>query len=180
MIASSLSWYKLSACSDMIIKRASSVDEALKTTKGEAFVARMRQELPALGRAAASGDNVCGVTISKDNEKEECEEAGLSAEYFRFSECSFCSHALDLAFVNRTRFDYCALSKASGGSAAWDSCFASNIEGVTSGMITSKRTLAIAKEMGTMSQNLPAAWESSVFIRSVDGRIVPIATPNAK
>jgi hypothetical protein len=71
----------------------------------------------------------------------------------------------DLAFVNRTRFDYCALSKTSLGSTTWDSCFSDSIQALTDGKVASKRALAIAKEIGTMSQNLPAAWESSVFIR---------------
>ena len=64
------------------------------------------------------------------------------------------------------------MSKTCLGVTQWDSCFSADILGLTSGMVTSKRTLAIAKEIGTMSQNLPAAWDSSVFIRSAPGKTV--------
>ena len=57
----------------MIIKRADSVDEALKTTKGEAFVERMRQELPALGRAAVLEAGGYKAYLSRDDDKKACE-----------------------------------------------------------------------------------------------------------
>jgi hypothetical protein len=56
----------------MITKRAASVDDALTLTKGQAFMLRMKEELPALGRNAVSQESVGSGELSKDDEKKEC------------------------------------------------------------------------------------------------------------
>ena len=99
----------------------------------------------------------------------------LVSTYVRFSGRSLHSAdssgltRIDLAFVERTRFDYCSLAKepdAEGRTGVeWDSCFSGEINNLSGGATASGRVLSIAKEIGTMSQNLPAAWDSSVFVR---------------
>ena len=56
----------------MITRRAASVDEALNLTKGQAFMLRMKEELPALGRNAVSQESVSSGERSKDDERKEC------------------------------------------------------------------------------------------------------------
>jgi hypothetical protein len=76
---------------------------------------------------------------------------------------------IDIAWVKEARFDHATLGTTKDNSEVftWDSCFATEIAALTNGTVSSKRALSLAKEIGTLSQNLPAAWESSIFIRSV-------------
>lgn len=136
----------LTDVSERIIKSAEIIDRQLVDTKGREFVDRMRSSLPKIHHSD-SDENVTAA---------DTEEA---------------TKAIYEAWAKRVRFQYCSLIDPSDPTKKqYRHAFDASLNRLV-GMDAPRRSLAIAKELGVLTTNLPTAWGSSVFLRVDEDRV---------
>ncbi|KAG6814198.1 hypothetical protein H0H92_000875 [Tricholoma furcatifolium] len=135
-----------------ILTTASSIDRALRETKGDAFVERLHASLPKLFTSSAS------TSFHVD--------AGATEESARKAY---------LEWASRVRFEYCDLTIPSTNDEENVSphykFYFNNEARMLANSDIPKRSLAIAKELAILSTNLPIAWDSSIFLRVDETRV---------
>ncbi|KAF8195914.1 hypothetical protein K438DRAFT_1826732 [Mycena galopus ATCC 62051] len=142
-----------------ILGTAAAIDRSLRETKGDAFVERLHASLPKILTSSSGAEyNVdAGAT----------EESAIKAY---------------VEWATRVRFEYCDLTIESTTTTTpalndtdpqlphYKSYYNNEIRMLALSDIP-KRSLAIAKELSILTNNLPIAWNSSIFLRIDETRV---------
>lgn len=143
---------KLYSFCTRILATARAIDRSLRETKGDAFVKRLHDSLPKVSTSA--GAEAYSVEASATEE-------GTMKAY--------------VDWATQVRFEYCDLSipDSSEGEDATPhyKFFYNNEARMLATSDIPKRSLAIAKELATLTTNLPVAWHSSIFLRVDETRV---------
>ncbi|KAJ7781258.1 hypothetical protein B0H16DRAFT_1497657 [Mycena metata] len=151
---------------------ANAIDRSLRETKGDAFVERLHASLPKI--PTSSSDE--GMLVDAGATEESAKKAYME-------------------WATRVRFEYCDLTIPPTAPAPnesdpqlphYKSYYNNEIRMLALSDIP-KRSLAIAKELSILTNNLPIAWDSSIFLRIDETRVDvikalitgPEGTPNS-
>ncbi|KAF8313070.1 hypothetical protein DL93DRAFT_1188221 [Clavulina sp. PMI_390] len=155
---------KLRNFCERILATADAVDRSLKETKGAAFLKRLHDSLPKVFTASSApgGSSSENLKTAYDHIPVGATEAETRENYLKWAQ--------------QIRFEYCDLTVPTTGATEKDTApnyrHAHNSEiRVLANSDIPKRSLAIAKELATLTTNLPVAWESSVFLRVDETRV---------
>ncbi|KAJ7047391.1 ubiquitin conjugating enzyme family protein [Mycena alexandri] len=135
---------------------ANAIDRSLRETKGDAFVERLHASLPKI--LTSSSDE--GMLVDAGATEESAKKAYVE-------------------WATRVRFEYCDLTVPATAPAPnesdpqlphYKSYYNNEIRMLALSDIP-KRSLAIAKELSILTNNLPIAWDSSIFLRIDETRV---------
>ncbi|KAJ7700058.1 hypothetical protein B0H17DRAFT_1048399 [Mycena rosella] len=147
---------KLLSFCQRILGTANAIDRSLRETKGDAFVERLHASLPKI--LTSSSDE--GMLVDAGATEESATKAYVE-------------------WATRVRFEYCDLTIPVSTPAPNDtepqlphykSYYNNEIRMLALSDIP-KRSLAIAKELSILTNNLPIAWNSSIFLRIDETRV---------
>ncbi|KAJ7744459.1 ubiquitin conjugating enzyme family protein [Mycena maculata] len=148
---------KLLSFCQRILGTANAIDRSLRETKGDAFVERLHASLPKI------------LTSSS--------EAGMLVDPGLTEESATKSY---VEWATRVRFEYCDLTipattppnpnESEPQLPHYKSYYNNEIRMLALSDIP-KRSLAIAKELSILTNNLPIAWDSSIFLRIDETRV---------
>ncbi|KAJ7180040.1 ubiquitin conjugating enzyme family protein [Mycena crocata] len=139
-----------------ILGTAKAIDRSLRETKGDAFVERLHASLPKI--LTSSSDE--GMLVDAGATEESATKAYVE-------------------WATRVRFEYCDLTIPTTTPPAnetepqlphYKSYYNNEIRMLALSDIP-KRSLAIAKELSILTNNLPIAWNSSIFLRIDETRV---------
>ncbi|KAJ7507770.1 hypothetical protein B0H11DRAFT_1968607 [Mycena galericulata] len=162
---------KLLSFCQRILGTANAIDRSLRETKGDAFVERLHASLPKI--------------LTSSSEEGMLVDPGLTEESATKSY---------VEWATRVRFEYCDLTipvttpanESEPQLPHYKSYYNNEIRMLALSDIP-KRSLAIAKELSILTNNLPIAWNSSIFLRIDETRVDvikalitgPEGTPNS-
>ncbi|KAJ7638794.1 ubiquitin conjugating enzyme family protein [Roridomyces roridus] len=140
-----------------ILNTTEAIDRSLRETKGDAFVARLHAALPKI------------LTSSSEQGTLPEPDPGLTEESAKKSY---------VEWAGRVRFEYCDLTiptttppnETEPQLPQYKSYYNNEIRMLALSDIP-KRSLAIAKELSILTNNLPVAWDSSIFLRIDETRV---------
>ncbi|KAJ7129714.1 hypothetical protein C8R44DRAFT_777474 [Mycena epipterygia] len=147
---------KLLSFCQRILGTANAIDRSLRETKGDAFVERLHASLPKI--LTSSSDE--GMLVDAGATEETATKAYME-------------------WATRVRFEYCDLTIPTTAAPENDpepqlphykSYYNNEIRMLALSDIP-KRSLAIAKELSILTNNLPIAWNSSIFLRIDETRV---------
>ncbi|KAF7352807.1 Baculoviral IAP repeat-containing protein 6 [Mycena venus] len=148
---------KLLSFCHRILGTADAIDRSLRETKGDAFVERLHASLPKI--------------LTSSSGEEYNVDAGATEES---------ATKAYVEWATRVRFEYCDLTIPPTGPPAsnetepqlphYKSYYNNEIRMLALSDIP-KRSLAIAKELSILTNNLPIAWNSSIFLRIDETRV---------
>ncbi|KAF7355299.1 Baculoviral IAP repeat-containing protein 6 [Mycena sanguinolenta] len=140
-----------------LLGTAAAIDRSLRETKGDAFVERLHASLPKI--------------LTSSSGEEYMVDAGETDES---------ATKAYVEWASRVRFEYCDLTIPATTPAPkndtepqlphYKSYYNNEIRMLALSDIP-KRSLAIAKELSILSNNLPVAWDSSIFLRIDETRV---------
>ncbi|KAF7332161.1 Baculoviral IAP repeat-containing protein 6 [Mycena kentingensis (nom. inval.)] len=146
---------KLLSFCQRIINTANAIDRSLRETKGNAFVERLHASLPKVVTSSSADESAL---VDPGTTQESAIKAYTS-------------------WANRVRFEYCDLTIPTTTTAGeesqvphYKSYFNNEIRMLALSDLP-KRSLAIAKELSILTNNLPIAWDSSIFLRIDETRV---------
>ncbi|KAJ7068237.1 ubiquitin conjugating enzyme family protein [Mycena amicta] len=148
---------KLLSFCQRILNTANAIDRSLRETKGDAFVERLHASLPKVITSSSSNE---GALVDPGTTEESASKAYID-------------------WATRVRFEYCDLTIPNTATAGNDnepqvphykSYFNNEIRMLALSDLP-KRSLAIAKELSILTNNLPIAWDSSIFLRIDETRV---------
>ncbi|KAJ7283680.1 ubiquitin conjugating enzyme family protein [Mycena rebaudengoi] len=142
-----------------ILNTADAIDSSLRDTKGDAFVERLHSELPKIHTSSSAQE---GMLVDPGSTEESAIKAYVD-------------------WATRVRFEYCDLTipppptppnanESESQTPHYKSYYNNEIRMLASSDIP-KRSLAIAKELSILTNNLPIAWNSSIFLRIDETRV---------
>ncbi|KAJ6485001.1 ubiquitin conjugating enzyme family protein [Mycena vitilis] len=146
---------KLLTFCQRILGTANAIDRSLRETKGDAFVERLHASLPKILTSSSAE----GILVDAGETEESANKAYIE-------------------WATRVRFEYCDLTIPTTNSANetepqlphYKSYYNNEIRMLALSDIP-KRSLAIAKELSILTNNLPIAWNSSIFLRIDETRV---------
>ncbi|KAJ7095356.1 hypothetical protein B0H15DRAFT_829186 [Mycena belliarum] len=147
---------KLLSFCQRILGTANAIDRSLRETKGDAFVQRLHASLPKILTSASDE----GMLVDAGTTEESATKAYVE-------------------WATRVRFEYCDLTIPTTTTSQpndtetqlhYKSYYNNEIRMLSLSDIP-KRSLAIAKELSILTNNLPIAWNSSIFLRIDETRV---------
>ncbi|KAL1660626.1 hypothetical protein GGF50DRAFT_106202 [Schizophyllum commune] len=141
----------LSFCT-RIVATAQAIDRSLRETKGDAFVKRLHDSLPKVNTTSAGAE---AYAVQAGDTEEDAMKAYVD-------------------WATQVRFEYCDLTvpdlETEDGTPHYKFYYNNEARMLATSDIP-KRSLAIAKELATLTTNLPVAWHSSIFLRVDETRV---------
>ncbi|KIY49167.1 hypothetical protein FISHEDRAFT_65234 [Fistulina hepatica ATCC 64428] len=136
-----------------IISTVDAIDRSLRETKGDVFMKRLHDSLPKV------------FTSSTAAESQAVKASATLEETMK----------VYTQWASRVRFEYCDLTIPSdvaveGATPSYMHYFNAEARALQNSDLP-KRQLAIAKELATLTTNLPVAWDSSIFLRVDETRV---------